>query len=193
KSLLQALRYYDWCIENRAWLSHAFKTKTISPRNEPRLMLIAPDFSESIKRLAKYLSFEVELYRYQGIQLPSGEREVICNQVFYEERPETPRISTIQESTGRVQEETLRNLCMQILQHLEQRGFTLQPRGNDTVSGFYKGKRLIRLYPRKTVISIRVLMEDNSFTKRIRIQDNEAWETFVREYLEPRLSAFNDN
>lgn len=54
--LLQALRYYDWCFENRAWLASAYTNKGIDPHKEPRLILVAPDFSNSLKRLAKYMA-----------------------------------------------------------------------------------------------------------------------------------------
>lgn len=108
--LLQALRYYDWCFENRAWLAHAYRNKGIDPHKELRLILVAPDFSESLKRLSKYLTIEVELFRYQAVELPDGQRDIVCNQVFYEERPELPRISTIDQSVDRIKENNVRCL-----------------------------------------------------------------------------------
>ena len=70
--LLQGIRYYDWVAENRAWIANAYSDMHIDPQKEARLILVAPGFSPPLKRLAKFLSFEVELFRYQAVELPSG-------------------------------------------------------------------------------------------------------------------------
>jgi len=51
---------------NLAWLSRAFKK--INPHNDPRIMLIAPDFDESVIRISAYLSLNIELYKYTAVQ-----------------------------------------------------------------------------------------------------------------------------
>ena len=190
--LLQALRYYDWCLENRAWLAHAFNEKGIDPQKEPRLILVAPDFSESLKRLAKYLSLdEVELYRYQAIELPNGEKTVVCNQVFYEERPEPPKISTTQQSIERIKDDDIRNMYSSIIEQLKQRGFEMQSRSKDTISGDYKVKRILRFFPKHHFFAVRLLLIDNTWTARIRIKDSKDWDNFLRAYLDPRIQEMD--
>ena len=187
--LLQALRYYDWCFENRAWLANAYRNKGIDPHKEPRLILVAPDFSDSLKRLAKYLTIEVELFRYQAIEMPDGQRDIVCNQVFYEERPELPRISTITQSVERIKEDNVRGLYSKSLAELQQMGFELQPRAQETVSGFYRGKRILRIYPKRQFFAIRIVEADGSWTGRIRVKTAEDWENFVKQHLEPRVQT----
>jgi RecB family endonuclease NucS len=44
----QGLRYYDWCRQNLAWIAHAYKEYNINPENHPRLLLIAPAFTDNL-------------------------------------------------------------------------------------------------------------------------------------------------
>lgn len=185
--LLQAIRYYDWCFENRSWLAHAYKEKSIDPQKDPRLVLVAPDFSESLKRLAKYLAVEVELYRYQAIELPTGERAVICNQSFYEERPEVPIIASIAQSVERIKNESVKTLYNECLDKLGDLKLELQPRAYGTISGFYKCMRIIRIYPQNKFFAIRLRRGDGSWTERIRISKNKDWEDFVDKHLKERI------
>jgi hypothetical protein len=185
--LLQALRYYDWCFENRAWLANAYKEKSIDPQKDPRLILVAPDFSESLKRLAKFLAVEVELYRYQAIELSSGEKTIICNQLFFEERPEVPIIASIPQSVKRIKDDFVKNLYTECLNKLKELGLELQPRAKDTISGYYKGKRIIRIYPKNEFFGVRLQMADSSWSERIRIRKNEDWEEFVDKHLRSRI------
>lgn len=187
--LLQALRYYDWCFENRAWLASAYKNKGIDPQKEPRLILVAPDFSNALTRLAKYLAVEVELFRYQAIELPDGQKDLVCSQVFYDERPELPRISTIPQSVDRIKESSVKSLYSDCLTQLQQLGIELQPRARDIISGFHKGKRILRIYPKKQFFGVRILEADGSWTGRIRIKAGKDWDSFLEERLKPIIQA----
>jgi hypothetical protein len=187
--LLQGLRYYDWCFENRAWLANAYRNKGIDAQKEPRLILVAPDFSDSLKRLAKYLTLEIEIFRYQAIEMPDGQRDIVCNQVLYEERPELPKISTISQSTERIKDEDVRSLYSKCLGDLEQMGFELQPRAGETVSVFYQGKRRLRLYPKGQFFAIRILQSDGDWTGRNRIKTQIEWDNLVKSHLNQMLAS----
>lgn len=187
--LLQALRYYDWCFENRACLANAYRNKGIDPHKEPRLILVAPEFSERLKRLCEYLAVDVDLFRYQAVELPDGQRDIVCNQVFYEERPELPKIPTIPQSVERVKENNVKSLYSKSLAELEEMGFELQPRARDTVSGFYRSKRILRIYPKRRFFAVRILEADSSWTGRIRVKTAEEWGKLVKEHLEPRVQT----
>jgi len=185
--LLQAIRYYDWCFENRAWLANAYKGKGIDPQKDPRLILVAPDFSESLKRLAKFLSIEVELYRYQAIELPTGEKTIICNQLFFEERPEVPTIASIPQSVNRIKDDSVKELYSECLNELKELGFDLQPRAKNTISGYYKGKRILRIYPKNEFFGVRFRMADSSWSERFRIRKSEDWKEFIERHLKSRM------
>jgi RecB family endonuclease NucS len=60
----QGLRYYDWCTQNISWIAQAYKSFDINPENSPRLILIAPAYTETVKRIAKYIDADLQLYEY---------------------------------------------------------------------------------------------------------------------------------
>jgi hypothetical protein len=121
--------------------------------------------------------------------MPDGQRDIVCNQVFYEERLELPRISTIAQSVDRIKEDNVRGLYSKCLAQLEQMGFELQPRAQDTVSGFYSGRRILRIYPKKQFFAIRILQADDSWTGRNRIKTEVDWDNFVKQHLKPMVQT----
>jgi hypothetical protein len=185
--LIQCLRYYDWCYDNKAWIATAYKELAIDPHKEPRIILVAPDFSESLKRLAKFINIEPELFRYQAVELQDGERTIICTQTFFEERLESPVISTLPKSIIRIKNESTRSLYDNCLNKLKELHFDLQPRANDTVSGYFNGKRILRIYPKNDFFSFRLQMEDLTWSNRIRITSNNDWDEFYEKYLRERM------
>lgn len=189
---MQALRYYDWVIENRAWIANVYKGKGIDPQRDPRLALVAPDFSDTLKRLAKYLAIETELYRYQAIELSSGEKTVVLSQVYYQDRPEVPRIASVSQSVERIRETGAKDLYSKCLDQLGELGLELQARANDAISGFYKGKRILRIYAKKNFFAVRLQSADSTLTGRIRIRAVADWEQFLSEHLMPRLDEFKE-
>jgi hypothetical protein len=186
--LLQGIRYYDWVTENRAWIANVYKNMRIDPQKEPRLILVAPDFSTPLKRLAKFLAVEVELFRYQAIQLPSGEKSLVVNQDFYDERPDTPRITSIPQSAERIQDQSAKQVYEGCIEDLKARGIELQPRAKDTVSGFHRGKRIIRIYVKNRFFAIRIQSAEGSMSRRIRISNTQDWEQFIQDHLAPRMT-----
>src|SRR5208283_6072198 len=61
----QGLRYYDWCRQNVSWISLVYSDKfEIGPGLPVRLMLVAPSFTDLVKRIAKYIDCELDLVEY---------------------------------------------------------------------------------------------------------------------------------
>ncbi len=53
--LLQALEAYGWCCEHGSLLRRLFPDARMDPSVPPRLFLLAPRFSDSLRRTARYL------------------------------------------------------------------------------------------------------------------------------------------
>jgi len=190
--LLQALRYYDWVAENRAWIANIYKHVHIDPQKEPRLILVAPNFSTPLKRLAKYLAIEAELFRYQGVQLPSGEKSLVISQDFYDERPDTPKIASIPQSAQRMKDSSVKKIYTDCLEDLKTRHIDLQPRASNTVSGFFGGRRILRIYVKNRFFVVRLQHADGSMTGRIRISSATEWQQFIQDYLGPRIAEMEE-
>ena len=65
--LFQALDYFDYMYSNLERLALAYEVKgfNIDPYQEPRIMLIAPDFSQSLINRCKWLKSRIDLYRFR--------------------------------------------------------------------------------------------------------------------------------
>lgn len=71
----QGLRYYDWCRQNLAWIAQAYDAKVrINPGNPPRLVLVAPAFTDTVKRIAKYVDIELQLFEYHAFENDKAEK-----------------------------------------------------------------------------------------------------------------------
>ena len=90
----QGLRYYDWCRQNIAWISQAFKEHHINNEVLPRLILVAPSFTETVRQIAKYVAIGVELKlcEYQAVENEKGEMALICREVDFGEPAERPAL-----------------------------------------------------------------------------------------------------
>jgi hypothetical protein len=73
--LMQALDYYDYVTRNVDGFARAYADKGINPRQEPRLLLIAPDFSPLLLNRLKWLTLRPELVSFQILEFvdePTG-------------------------------------------------------------------------------------------------------------------------
>ena len=64
RMMTQALDYYNYIFDNREKIAWAFG-KGINPEKDPRLLLIAPDFSKTLLDRCKWLNIQIELYRFR--------------------------------------------------------------------------------------------------------------------------------
>jgi hypothetical protein len=65
----QGLRYYDWCRQNISWIANAYSAKAkINSEAAPRLMLIAPAFTDTVRRIAKYIDADLTLIEYHVLR-----------------------------------------------------------------------------------------------------------------------------
>jgi RecB family endonuclease NucS len=74
----QGLRYYDWVRTNIQWLAKNFKE--VDADELPRLILIAPSFSENLRKIAKYVNVNLDLIEYHVVQLPNGKKEFFATE-----------------------------------------------------------------------------------------------------------------
>lgn len=88
--LAQGLRYYDWVTTNIGWISKVYPK--VNPKGTPRLLLIAPEFTDTVRRIAKYVNFgdelsAPELIEYTALMLLDGSRGLFCRSLEVGEVP----------------------------------------------------------------------------------------------------------
>lgn len=76
--LLQALDYFDYVYSNLERLALAYEVKgiKIDPYQEPRIMLIAPDFSQLLMNRCKWLKCRIDLYRFRYLVVKKGGEKI---------------------------------------------------------------------------------------------------------------------
>lgn len=192
--LFQGIRYYDWAKSNLAWLSKT--SKNIESEQEPRLILVAPAFSDNLKKVAKYTTLNtievLSLKEYHGVQLESGDKAVICTDVEIGEAPKSPEIPTIEKKIAYIQSENVRNLLLNILEELKSRNIDVRPIGGRAMTGRYKGKRFLWLSTRQKWFVCDIQDLSGTWLGQSQISTKEAWDKFFNEKASPVIKSLDE-
>ncbi len=183
--LNQGVRYYDWVRNNLAWLARAYPQ--IDPTQNPRLILIAPNFSDELKRLAKYVNIDLELKQYHALELPDGKRTIICSNIVVEAASESKEILTIANKINLMEPELMKQLAKQCLDNLVKREVELRPIQGRWISVWYRNKRFMHIGFRKKFFVCELENPDGSWTNKIRIISTEDWTDLMKDCIEPEM------
>ena len=176
----QGLRYYDWCRQNLAWIAQAYSSKShINPEAPPRLFLIAPSYTETVKRLAKYVNVELHLFEYHAFENEKGEKGIICTEIDFGQPPEPPPIPTLEKKLEYFQDAKVKELFKTVLAELQQRGVEVKPIHELWISFWYKGKQFMYMAPKRNFFVANILSSDGSWTGRQRITARKEWDEIL--------------
>jgi hypothetical protein len=187
----QGLRYYDWCRQDIAWLATAHSGRVkVNPDLPPRLVLVAPSFTDSVKRIAKYIDDDVglQLIEYHAFESETGERGAICTKIDFGERPEPLPIPTIDKMLEYFHDGKVRELFKAALAELQQLGAEARPIQGQWVTFWFRGKRFMRMGPKRNFFAVEVLSPGGDWLPRQRVATQKEWDTIrdepVAKYLE---------
>ena len=187
----QGVRYYDWVRSRIEWISrsHGGKVDVTSP---PRLILIASGFSENLRKVAKYVDVELDLKEYHVMQIGEGEKHVLCKSLEQEVPPEPSIIPTKQVHLSRIEDDKVRELCIESLNQLESMGAEVRPKEYYWFSIWFKGKRFMNLGCKKRYFVCYVQRTDNSWTELARIKTSEEWQKLMSDEILPVCKALGE-
>lgn len=164
----QGLRYYDWCRQNISWLSQAYANFDIQPDSNPRLLLVAPSFTETVLKIAKYVDVDLQLIEYRAIANGAYELGLICSEKDYGQPPEPPVIPSIEKKLEYFQDNKARELLKSILTELQTKGIELKPIHGRWISAWYKNKRFMYLSPNRNYSVVRILSHEGNWAPRLK-------------------------
>lgn len=180
----QGLRYYDWCRQNISWIATAYKSKAkVNPESPPRLMLIAPSFTETVCRIAKYVDIELELIEYHAFEDENGNRGLICKSLDYGQPPLPPEIPSLEKKMEYFQSEKAKQLFKTVLDELDQMKVEIKPIGGLWISFWYKGKRFMYMSPKRNFFAVEVLNPDGSWCDRMRVTTKKEWDKAYQDHI----------
>jgi Holliday junction resolvase-like predicted endonuclease len=174
----QGLRYYDWGRQNIAWIARAFKDYRVNDKALPRLFLIAPSFTDTIRKIAKYvaLGVELKLYEYQALENEKGEMGLICRELDFGEPPEPPRIMSLEDKAKKFEDPKVKRLWEQVLADLPTQEIEVKPVGGHTVTLWYKGKRFMWMRVRRKWFSVNTLSSAGGWSGLVNIKTRKDWD-----------------
>jgi hypothetical protein len=120
--LQQGLNYYDYIAANIDGVSRAYSKFNIDPFQEPRLLLIAPAFSQILINSCKWLNMPISLFEFQCIELEDRKGEVIpiFKEIIIPSRPEIISIPTIEEHMDYITDPEVRKRAEAFLEEIKQ-------------------------------------------------------------------------
>ena len=191
----QGLRYYDWCRQNISWIASAFgKKHTINADSTPRLMLVAPSFTDTVKRIAKYIDAELELIEYHAFQNEKREQGLICNRLDFGSAPEPPEIPSIEKKMAHFTSEKAKALFKTALGQLVKRNVEVKPINGLWCSLWYQGKkRFGYMAPRQQFFIVDVLRPDGDWSNRQRISTRKEWDSVFQKSVSRYLQYLDTN
>jgi len=106
----QGLDYYDYIVENRHALASFSHIGKFDVNQTPRLVLVAPAFSQLLLNRCRWLDLPISLIRYQAIHIEGIQgATVVYSEVLVPPRTESIEISSIETHLNYVTDEGLRN------------------------------------------------------------------------------------
>jgi hypothetical protein len=177
----QGLRYYDWCRQNIAWITQAFKDHGINDKVLPRLVLIAPSFTEIVRKIAKYVAVGVDLklYEYQAVENEKGEEGLICRELDFGEPPEPPKIIPVSEKAKKFEDPKVKRLWEQVISQLPRQHIEVRSVSGYTVTLWYKGKRFMWMRPRRKWFSADILSPAGGWGGLVNITTRKDWDKLL--------------
>jgi hypothetical protein len=169
RKIIQGLRYYDYIFSNISAIANYFSREDLSLSDQDlRLILIAPSFSQTLRRVSNYIDVELELKEYRAFKLASGEIGIVFNTVEIEES-RRPRLHPSREDKlNNIRDEKVRSLAIRLLKDLEDFGFEAKMVHDEWISLWFGGKRIAHLGCKRKFFVI--VTETDEGWKRFRIQ-----------------------
>lgn len=180
--LFQAVRYYDW-VRSRIELIRRLYKKDIDLSSDDWLILIAPRFSENLKKVARYVTLAVNLFEFTVLELPDGEKHVICKDIDYGEPYEPREIPTIQGHLDYITDKNVKGICSDAIEALENKNIEVQPkrrRLNLVINSNIVG----RIRVRRNFFGIRTGFKGN-WTEYYNVYTRKDWDSFFKKKIEP--------
>jgi len=154
--LQQAMTYFNWTLENLYWIKDAYKIQGLE-ETTPRIVLIAPEFSDALLNEAKYLSetVAISLLTFSSFKI-NGKIEVVFNPI------KTSEISEIQDKPKEIKDHyefitdsSVREIMKWAQDEITKWSADIKPHA--TKFGIvmkYRNKNFCGFYPRRTSFTI---------------------------------------
>jgi len=186
--LFQALNYYDWVSSRIEWIARTYQKDygyEIDVKKDPWLILVAPEFSDELKKVSRYVNVELTLFEYIVLELSTKERYVYCKDIDYGDAPIPPKIPSLRGHIDYITDPVARKVLEDGLKELETFGIK-----NETllrqIKLVYKSNVAGRIRCRRDSFKIKILM-DGEWTEYQYIANIDDWKKFIETTISPNF------
>jgi hypothetical protein len=175
--LVQALDYYDWTLEHIDSVKRMYPRFNVDYEQSPRLILVAPSFSQTLLRRAVYLTISPELFTFKCLET-EGKRGLLLEAVNLPPPPlPPPSPKSKQDFIDYVTAATVRDLlkiaCDELCDLSGDVGDVEQYTTQTYIGYRIKGKKVFAiLYPRRSAFWIETNDEEGDW-KGYKIQTED--------------------
>lgn len=150
--LFQSIRYFDWIKSRIEWISRSYIKEgyQIDVKKDPWIFLVAPSYSDNLKKVARYVDPDLTLYEYDVIKV-NDRKKVLCREINYGDPYEPVEIPTIQGHLNYIIKDDVRDILEKKLEELRSNHIELQPFPR-RITLRYKGKIIGRIRCKERVL-----------------------------------------
>jgi len=175
--LTQALKHYDSIDSDRDRLAHHFASKArIDENQEPRILLLAPDFSEEIRKAARHIKPKITLLAFEYLKTRGGEEGLHCRPVAIERETYFKPPVKVEKIISYIFLPKLRQTCSEVVEAIQGISDDLdEPRGiGETEIRFrYKNRWLANIYTKHRFFRLRY---GRAKDKYLKIGEPRVWQ-----------------
>jgi len=119
--LTQGMDYYDFVASNIESLARGYKDAKINPLEDPRLLLIAPSFSQTLINRCKWIDIPISLFEYQCIVFDNNPDKIIpvFKQKDIPSRPEIVDVPTIPDYLNYITDNKIKKIAENFLNEIK--------------------------------------------------------------------------
>jgi len=183
--LFQGIRYFDWVKSRIEWISRSFQKEydfKINVMKDPWLFLVAPSFSDNLKKVSRYVELNLMLFEYDVIQI-GDKKKVLCRETDYGEPYEPEEVPTVQGHQDYIEDPEIKTVFEKAIEDIKSKGIKVEPKKR-RITLRHKGKIIGRIWCRKTWFFIRPVFDDKI---RHAIRSEDQWNDFRDNVLYPNL------
>ena len=111
--LIQVIDYYDYVLNNLTGFARAYEQHTIDTKQQPRLLLLAPNFSVNLLNRIKWIDIPISLFEYQCIELSDSKGSMlpVFKEVHAPDFPGAQKVYTLEDRFNYITDSKIRELA----------------------------------------------------------------------------------
>jgi hypothetical protein len=162
-AISQGIRYYEWFLPNIGLVARTYSQ--VKPKNGIRLIYIAPEFEENTKNIVKYLSLDITLAKYIGLE-DSKTKDIGIVYEIQELEPveQVDTFNSIDDIKDYITDEDVSKEFDKILDELIKSGLVIHPHKggrNNWIECLYNNEPLCYFQTRQKFIRCQILDEED--------------------------------